>query len=32
MDEVEYTRENVERRLRETEERFRQAQVASGIG
>jgi PAS domain S-box-containing protein len=32
MDEVEYSRELIERRLRETEERFRLAQIASGIG
>jgi PAS domain S-box-containing protein len=32
MDEAEYSREHIESRLRETEERFRLAQVASGIG
>jgi PAS domain S-box-containing protein len=32
MDEVEYSREHIESRLRETEERFRLAQIASGIG
>jgi PAS domain S-box-containing protein len=32
MDEVEYSREIIESRLRETEERFRLAQMASGIG
>jgi PAS domain S-box-containing protein len=32
MDEVEYNREHIESRLRETEERFRLAQIASGIG
>jgi PAS domain S-box-containing protein len=32
MDKVEYTREHIENLLRETEERFRQTQVASGIG
>jgi PAS domain S-box-containing protein len=32
MDEAEYSREHIESRLRETEERFRLAQIASGIG
>ncbi len=32
MGDAEYSREHIETRLRETEERFRQAQVASGIG
>jgi PAS domain S-box-containing protein len=32
MDEAEYSREHIESRLRETEERFRLAQTASGIG
>src|SRR5271156_6794718 len=32
MDEVEYSREHIEGRLREIEERFRLAQIASGIG
>ena len=32
MDDVEYSREHIESRLRETEERFRLAQIASGIG
>lgn len=32
MDEAEYSREHIENRLRETEERFRLAQTASGIG
>jgi PAS domain S-box-containing protein len=32
MDEAEYSRELIESRLRETEERFRLAQTASGIG
>ena len=32
MDEVEYSREHIESRLRQTEERFRLAQIASGIG
>ncbi|MGB9647678.1 MAG: GAF domain-containing protein, partial [Stellaceae bacterium] len=32
MDEVEYSRRHIENRLRQTEERFRLAQIASGIG
>ena len=32
MDDTEYRREHIERRLRATEERFRLAQIASGIG
>ena len=32
MSETEYSREHIESRLRETEERFRLAQIASGIG
>jgi PAS domain S-box-containing protein len=32
MDEAEYSREHIESRLRQTEERFRLAQTASGIG
>ena len=32
MDEAEYRREHIESRLREIEERFRLAQIASGIG
>ncbi|MGC2199216.1 MAG: ATP-binding protein [Stellaceae bacterium] len=32
MDDVEYSREQIEQQLRETEERFRLAQIASGIG
>ena len=32
MDEAEYRREHIERRLRATEERFRLAQIASGVG
>ena len=32
MNEAEYRREHIERRLRATEERFRLAQIASGVG